>query len=95
MWPGLPGNSLNGAKQINPRFSSVLPCLLLEQPAVFGRDQVLRFAPQFGFPFDARPVRSQDEASSLVADLADSNDVYGLSKFQERLRFTLTDYLVD
>ena len=45
-----------------------------EQPAVFGRDQIVRLAPQFGFTIDARPVTSHDELSPLLNALASNSD---------------------
>jgi putative ABC transport system substrate-binding protein len=46
-----------------------------EQPAVFGRDQVLKYAPRFGFEIDPKAVTSKDEFSSLIRHLAATNDL--------------------
>jgi putative ABC transport system substrate-binding protein len=45
-----------------------------EQPAVFGRDQVLKLAPQMGFNIETKAVTSQDEFPSLIRHLTNAND---------------------
>lgn len=46
-----------------------------EQPAVFGRDQVLKLAPMMGFKVEAKAMTSKDEFPTLIRHLADANDI--------------------
>jgi putative ABC transport system substrate-binding protein len=46
-----------------------------EQPAVFGRDQVLTLAPKMNFNVEAKPMTSKDELPALISLLANRNDV--------------------
>lgn len=63
-------------RQIEPSAARIgMPYSPEEQPAVFGRDQVVRLAPDLGFTVDARPVTSQDELPSVINALAADNDV--------------------
>ena len=45
-----------------------------EEPAVFSRRMVEKLAPGLGLSIDARPVTNRDELSSLVRELARTND---------------------
>ena len=62
-------------KKVRPDIRRVgLPYSPEEEPAIFGRDQTVRLAPQFGISIDARPVTNTDEIASLLQALTRDND---------------------
>lgn len=67
---------LQFVRQTSPNAKTIaFPYNPEEQPAVFGRDQVLKLAPGMGFKVDAKAMTSKDEFPSLISHLANTNDV--------------------
>jgi len=62
-------------KDVRPNIRRIgLPYSPEEEPAVFGRDQIVGLAPQFGITIDPRPITSNDELATLLRTLAQDND---------------------
>lgn len=67
---------LQFVRQTSPNAKTIaFPYNPEEQPAVFGRDQVLKLGPGLGFRVDAKAMTSKDEFGSLISHLANTDDV--------------------
>lgn len=62
-------------KQTRPDIRRIgLPYSPEEQPAIYGRDQIIRLAPSLGFVIDAKAVTSKDELAVLLSTMAQNDD---------------------